>query len=124
MGGTHRSAGSKRKPTPLGSGVGPRAKEGSSELQGDPPSPFFLPPPSLRHLHPRTHRLALQRPTPLSSQKLRPPCASSEGNEHMTSSMTRCLTTLFAGLLIAGAGEAADAKKVTIHWHGQSFFDI
>ena len=38
--------------------------------------------------------------------------------------MMRYLTTLIAGLLIAGATQAADGKKVTIHWHGQSFFDI
>ena len=51
MGKTHWPVGSTRKPAPLGSGVVPRAKEGSSELQGDPPSPFFFPRTSTRPFH-------------------------------------------------------------------------
>jgi L-ascorbate metabolism protein UlaG (beta-lactamase superfamily) len=39
--------------------------------------------------------------------------------------MTRLLTaTLVAGLLLASAGHAAEEKKVTIRWHGQSLFEI
>jgi L-ascorbate metabolism protein UlaG (beta-lactamase superfamily) len=38
--------------------------------------------------------------------------------------MTHYLTALVAGLLAVGATSAADAKKVTIRWHGQSFFEI
>jgi L-ascorbate metabolism protein UlaG (beta-lactamase superfamily) len=39
--------------------------------------------------------------------------------------MSHCLTTLVAGLLAAGTAFAADSPgKVTIRWHGQSFFDI
>src|SRR5262249_39103780 len=42
------------------------------------------------------------------------------------SSMTRYLTALLAGLLvlIAGTAAAADAKKLTIRWDGQSMFEI
>src|SRR5438067_10665719 len=38
--------------------------------------------------------------------------------------MTRYLTVVLAGLLAAGAASAADAKKVIVRWHGQSFFEI
>jgi L-ascorbate metabolism protein UlaG (beta-lactamase superfamily) len=38
--------------------------------------------------------------------------------------MSRYLTILAAGLFAAGGAPAADAKKVTIRWHGQSFFEI
>jgi len=38
--------------------------------------------------------------------------------------MMRSLTALAAGLLLAGVASGADAKKVTIRWHGQSFFEI
>ncbi len=39
--------------------------------------------------------------------------------------MTRILTPLFALLLLAaGTAPAADAKKVILRWHGQSFFDL
>src|SRR5690242_138789 len=38
-------------------------------------------------------------------------------------SMLRHLTALFAVLAVAAGAGAAD-KKVTIRWHGQSFFEI
>ncbi|HEV3237091.1 MAG TPA: MBL fold metallo-hydrolase [Gemmataceae bacterium] len=38
--------------------------------------------------------------------------------------MTRFLPALVAGLLAANLATAADGKKVTIIWHGQSFFEI
>jgi L-ascorbate metabolism protein UlaG (beta-lactamase superfamily) len=38
--------------------------------------------------------------------------------------MKRLLSTLAALLLFAAAGPAAEGKKVTIRWHGQSFFEI
>ena len=38
--------------------------------------------------------------------------------------MTRLLTAVVAGLLVAGTGVAAESKKVVIRWHGQSFFEI
>jgi L-ascorbate metabolism protein UlaG (beta-lactamase superfamily) len=38
--------------------------------------------------------------------------------------MARYLAALFALLLAVSGLSAADAKKVTIRWHGQSFFDI
>jgi bacterioferritin-associated ferredoxin len=40
--------------TPLGRGVVHRAKEGSKELQGDPPSPFFFPRLTSPTTHPTT----------------------------------------------------------------------
>jgi L-ascorbate metabolism protein UlaG (beta-lactamase superfamily) len=38
--------------------------------------------------------------------------------------MMRYLTTLLAGLLAAATATAADGKKLTIRWHGQSMFEI
>jgi L-ascorbate metabolism protein UlaG (beta-lactamase superfamily) len=38
--------------------------------------------------------------------------------------MIRMLTTLFAVLLVTTAAPAADAKKLTLRWHGQSFFEL
>jgi L-ascorbate metabolism protein UlaG (beta-lactamase superfamily) len=38
--------------------------------------------------------------------------------------MSRFLITLCAGVLLAGNAAAADAKKITITWHGQSFYEI
>lgn len=38
--------------------------------------------------------------------------------------MTRYLTPLTVGLLIVGAAGAADSKKVTLRWHGQSMFEL
>jgi L-ascorbate metabolism protein UlaG (beta-lactamase superfamily) len=38
--------------------------------------------------------------------------------------MTRFLTALIVALATAAATSAADAKKVIIRWHGQSFFEI
>src|ERR1700732_2275984 len=39
--------------------------------------------------------------------------------------MLRSFSALFAGLLAVSAVAAADApKKVTIRWHGQSFFEV
>lgn len=38
--------------------------------------------------------------------------------------MVRLLTSLVAALLVVGAAPAADAKKVTLRWYGQSFFDL
>src|SRR5438477_12164282 len=38
--------------------------------------------------------------------------------------MHRFMTVCMFGLLFAGAAVAADDKKVTIRWHGQSFFEI
>lgn len=38
--------------------------------------------------------------------------------------MTRSLTALVLSLLLAGAAPAADGKKLTLRWHGQSFFDL
>src|SRR5262245_26044271 len=38
--------------------------------------------------------------------------------------MTRCLIALLAGLLAADTAAAADGKKVSIRWHGQSMFEI
>src|SRR4051794_40819178 len=36
--------------------------------------------------------------------------------------MTRCLSTLFAGAILAAVLPAADAKEVKLRWLGQSFF--
>jgi L-ascorbate metabolism protein UlaG (beta-lactamase superfamily) len=38
--------------------------------------------------------------------------------------MNRFLYSLAIGLTLASAVEAADSKKVTLKWHGQSFFEI
>jgi L-ascorbate metabolism protein UlaG (beta-lactamase superfamily) len=38
--------------------------------------------------------------------------------------MKRLLSALVATLVIAGLAPAADAKKLTLRWHGQSFFDL
>jgi L-ascorbate metabolism protein UlaG (beta-lactamase superfamily) len=38
--------------------------------------------------------------------------------------MIRFLTTVTACLLLVGAAPAADAKKLILQWHGQSFFDL
>jgi L-ascorbate metabolism protein UlaG (beta-lactamase superfamily) len=38
--------------------------------------------------------------------------------------MKRLVSTLAALLLFAAAGPAAEGKKVTLRWHGQSFFEI
>jgi len=38
--------------------------------------------------------------------------------------MIRFLTPLCAVLLVAGSVPAADTKKLTLRWHGQSFFDL
>jgi L-ascorbate metabolism protein UlaG (beta-lactamase superfamily) len=38
--------------------------------------------------------------------------------------MIRFFTPLFAVLLTIGAADGADAKKLTLRWHGQSFFDL
>jgi L-ascorbate metabolism protein UlaG (beta-lactamase superfamily) len=38
--------------------------------------------------------------------------------------MKRVLSALAALLLFAAAGGAAEGKKVTVRWHGQSFFEI
>jgi L-ascorbate metabolism protein UlaG (beta-lactamase superfamily) len=38
--------------------------------------------------------------------------------------MIRPLLALAAGFLLAGAGAAADTKKLVIRWHGQSFFEV
>jgi L-ascorbate metabolism protein UlaG (beta-lactamase superfamily) len=38
--------------------------------------------------------------------------------------MIRFLSALFVSALLAGSAAAADANKVTIRWHGQSFFEI
>jgi L-ascorbate metabolism protein UlaG (beta-lactamase superfamily) len=36
----------------------------------------------------------------------------------------RTFFAVLAGLLIASAASAADGKKITVRWHGQSFFEI
>jgi L-ascorbate metabolism protein UlaG (beta-lactamase superfamily) len=38
--------------------------------------------------------------------------------------MMRFLTALVLGLLFAASAPAADAKKLILRWHGQSFFDL
>jgi L-ascorbate metabolism protein UlaG (beta-lactamase superfamily) len=38
--------------------------------------------------------------------------------------MIRFLTTLVCCIVLVGAAPAADAKKVILRWHGQSFFDL
>ena len=38
--------------------------------------------------------------------------------------MKRFTLSLLAGFLIAGFSTAADAKKLVVRWHGQSFFDL
>lgn len=38
--------------------------------------------------------------------------------------MKRLLSALVATLVIAGLAPAADAKKLVLRWHGQSFFDL
>jgi L-ascorbate metabolism protein UlaG (beta-lactamase superfamily) len=38
--------------------------------------------------------------------------------------MMRYLTALLSACLLVGSAGAADAKKVTLRWHGQSFFDL
>jgi len=38
--------------------------------------------------------------------------------------MYRVLTVVAFGLMFAGAASAEDAKKLTIRWHGQSFFEV
>lgn len=38
--------------------------------------------------------------------------------------MIRSLSALTAALVVAGVACGADAKKLTIRWHGQSFFEI
>ncbi|MBY0525092.1 MAG: MBL fold metallo-hydrolase [Gemmataceae bacterium] len=38
--------------------------------------------------------------------------------------MKRILMALVAGLMLAGLTPAADGKKLVLHWHGQSFFDL
>ena len=38
--------------------------------------------------------------------------------------MIRFLTPFLALLLVTGTTSAADAKKVLLRWHGQSFFDL
>lgn len=48
------------------------------------------------------------------------------GSDHPVgdSLMTRMFTALVACFLIAGLAPAAGAKKLVLHWHGQSFFDL
>jgi L-ascorbate metabolism protein UlaG (beta-lactamase superfamily) len=38
--------------------------------------------------------------------------------------MSRLLITIGAVVLLVGGARAADAKKITVTWHGQSFFEI
>lgn len=45
-------------------------------------------------------------------------------NPEGVASMLRYLTALLAGLALAAGARAADKDKLTIRWHGQSFFEI
>lgn len=86
------------------------AKEGSWELQGDPPSPLFF-------FRRAARRLVRTRVPPVSS------LTSFPMNPEGVAPMLRHLLALLTALAVSAGAGAAD-KKLTIKWHGQSFFEI
>jgi L-ascorbate metabolism protein UlaG (beta-lactamase superfamily) len=116
------------------------AEEGSLELQGDPPSPFFFSHDNISTFIRLLSRLHCEIRNPKENPKENP--ISDFGfrisdfglsRYHQLSlamaasgvlAMSRILSVWVGLLLFAAPAAAADAKATTIIWHGQSFFEI